>query len=92
MRRLLFSQSVIVVKTVQPVHPIRNIWDAVTLKQQLRHHLATVQRVAGRLRQHDGMFNTALKSIEKDIQAIGKYNNISFDLLHIVIENVFIFI
>ena len=58
--RLEVPLTVIVVETVQAVHTVGDIRDMVALKQQLWHHLATVQRVAGRLCQHNGVFHTAL--------------------------------
>ena len=52
--------SVVVGEAVQAVHAVGHAWNSVTLKQQLRHHLATVQRVARGLRQHNGVLHAAL--------------------------------
>ena len=59
--RLEVPLRVVVVETVQAVYAVGDMWDAVALKQQLRHHLATVQRVAGRLCQHNGVCHMALQ-------------------------------
>lgn len=59
--RLEVPLSVIVVETVQAVDTVGNVRDAVALKQQLWHHLPTVQRVTRRLRQHNGVCHTALQ-------------------------------
>lgn len=60
-QRLQLPLSVVVVKAVQAVYAVGDVRDVVALEQQLGHHLPTVQRVAWRLRQHDGMCNTALQ-------------------------------
>ena len=52
--------SVVVGEAVQAVHAVGYAWNSVTLKQQLRHHLATVQRVARGFRQHNGVLHAAL--------------------------------
>lgn len=38
--------------SVQAAYVVGDIWDAVALKQQLRHHLPTVQQVAGQQQLH----------------------------------------
>lgn len=57
--------SIIVAKTVQAVDAIGDIWNVIALKQQLRHHLPTMQRVTGCFCQHNGVGHTALKSKRK---------------------------
>lgn len=59
--------SIIVAETVQAVDAIRDIRNAIALKQQLGHHLPTVQRVTGCLCQHNGVGHTALKRKRKVI-------------------------
>lgn len=58
--RLQVSLVVVVVETVQTVHTIRNKGDTVAFKEELRHHLTAVQRVAGCLCHQDGVLHTAL--------------------------------
>lgn len=54
--------SLIVAETVQAVDAIRDIWNMIALKQQLWHHLSTMQRIAGCLCQHNRVGNTGLKN------------------------------
>lgn len=53
--------SLVVAKTVQAVDAIGDIWNTIALKQQLWHHLSTMQRVTGCLCQHNRVGNTGLK-------------------------------
>lgn len=60
-RRLQVPLGVVMIEAVQAVHSVGDVRDAVALKEQLWHHLPTVQRVAGCLRYHEWVCNTALK-------------------------------
>lgn len=67
--RLEVLLSIIVAKTIQAVDAIRDIWNMIALKQQLGHHLPTMQWVTGCLCQHNGVGHTALKS-KKEVMVI----------------------
>lgn len=53
--------EIVTVEAVQTVDAIGDVRDAVTLKQQLGHHLTAVKRVTGRLCENDGVIHAALE-------------------------------
>lgn len=89
--RLDALRSVIAAKTVQAVDAIGDVRNMVALKQQLGHHLATVQRVTGCLCQHNRVGNTGLKHkmkampiSEESWQNLSRLQHNTYSITHIM--------